>query len=95
MEAKIDQMIPYFKEYGVKRAALFGSMARGEEQINDVDLVVSFINHSYDLLDMIGLKHALEDALCLPVDLITYPSLQDDAFAYNVLQDEKVIYEQG
>lgn len=89
-------MIPFFKEYGVSKAALFGSMARGEERPNsDVDIVVSFAHSNYDLLDLVGLKQALEDALRLPVDIITYPSLMNDEFSRHVLQDEQVIYEQN
>lgn len=95
MEERIAQMIPYFKEYGVNKAALFGSMARGEERPgSDVDLVISFARRDYDLLDLIGLKQALEDALCLPVDIVTYPSLLGDEFSRRVLADEQVIYEQ-
>lgn len=95
MEAKVEQMIPCFKEYGVKKAALFGSMARGDDRAgSDVDLIVSFVSPNYDLLDLVGLKQSLEDALRLPVDIVTYPSLQDDAFAHHVLRDEQVIYEQ-
>ena len=95
MEVMIERMIPCFQEFGVQRAALFGSAARGEPAPQDVDLIVSFLSRSYDLLDLIGLKHALEDTLHLPVDLNTYPSLQNDEFSRNVLRDEQVIYEQS
>ena len=96
METKIERMIPSFKEYGVEKAALFGSMARGEDgPLSDVDLVISFAKQNYDLLDIAGLKLSLEDALCLPVDLITYSSLKNDEFSRCVLRDEQVIYEQN
>lgn len=95
MEERIQRMIPFFKEFGIKKAALFGSMARGEDTPDsDVDLVVSFASRNYDLLDLVGLKHALEDVLLLPVDIVTYHSLLDDEFSRRVLRDEQVIYEQ-
>lgn len=42
-DAMIRKMIPFFKAYGIKKAALFGSVARGQNTPDsDVDLVVSF-----------------------------------------------------
>ena len=57
-------------------------------------MLVSF-RGTYDLLDMIGLKQDLEDALHTPIDLVTYESLKEDAFAQAALADERVIYEQN
>lgn len=95
MDEKVSLMIPSFEKYGVGRAALFGSIARGEGRADsDVDIVVSFKSPKYDLLDLAGLKLSLEDALRLPVDIVTYASLQGDEFASRVLRDEVVIYEQ-
>lgn len=88
----IQQMIPFFKSYGIKKAALFGSCARGQNTANsDIDLVVSF-GKKYDLLDIVGLKQDLEDALHIPFDVITYEALKEDAFANAVYADERVIY---
>lgn len=90
----IDIMLPFFHQYGIKKAAIFGSVARDEARENsDLDLVVSF-GKQYDLLDMIGLKQDIEDVLHIPVDIITYESLKDDSFAESVLREEQVIYEQ-
>ena len=48
-DAMIREMIPLFKSYGIKKAALFGSVARGQNTPDsDVDLVVSF-GKKYDL----------------------------------------------
>lgn len=86
--------IPFFRDYGIKRAALFGSQARGDAaEYSDIDLIVSF-NKEYDLLDIIALKQDLENVFHVPVDVITYNALQHDAFAQNVLREERVIYEQ-
>lgn len=57
----IQQMIPFFKTYGITKAALFGFAARGQNEADsDIDLVVSFVR-KYDLLDIVGLKQDLED----------------------------------
>lgn len=88
----IEQMIPLFESYGIKRAALFGSTARGQNTADsDVDLIVSF-GKKYDLLDIVGLKQDLEDALRVPFDVITYESLKQGDFANAVYADERVIY---
>lgn len=88
----IQQMIPVFKSYGIRKAALFGSCARGQNTASsDIDLVVSF-GRKYDLLDIVGLKQDLEDALHIPFDIITYEALQGGAFANAVFADERVIY---
>jgi predicted nucleotidyltransferase len=91
----VDKMTSVFREYNIRKAALFGSAARNETtDESDVDIVVSFAGQ-YDLLDMVGLKQELEDMLHLPVDVMTYESLKNNAFAHAVLADEKVIYEQS
>lgn len=90
----MDMIVPFFYEYGVKKAAVFGSVARNEETVaSDLDLVISF-NRQYDLLDMVGLKQDIEDALHIPVDIVTYESLKNNAFARAVLSEGKIIYEQ-
>lgn len=90
----INMMIPFFHQYGIKKAAVFGSVARDETTPNsDLDLVVSF-GKQYDLLDMVGLKQDIEDALKIQVDIVTYESLKNDSFAKSVMKEEKVIYEQ-
>jgi predicted nucleotidyltransferase len=80
----------------VKKAAFFGSAARGEiSESSDVDILVEFIPGTPGL-EFFGLKLDLEDALLRPVDLITYDSLgrarQD--FRSNVEREARVIYEQ-
>ena len=91
----IAKMIPFFRQYNIRKAALFGSVARQQQrEDSDIDLLVSF-RGTYDLLDMIGLKQDLEDALHTPIDLVTYESLKEDAFAQAALADGRVIYEQN
>jgi hypothetical protein len=62
-----------FRRFGVKSAALFGSVVRDEARpLSDVDLLVEFFpGQPGGLFRYVELKHALEGLLGRPVDLIT------------------------
>lgn len=61
---------------GVKRAAIFGSFARGEAtEKSDIDLLIEFKGKNKSLFDLVALKLELEAKLGRPVDLVTYNSL--------------------
>lgn len=63
------------RKHGVKKAALFGSIVRGEAgKKSDIDLLVEF-ERKKSLLDLAGLKLELEELLKRNVDVLTYKSL--------------------
>ncbi len=63
------------QNFGVKKAALFGSVVRGEAgDDSDIDLLVEF-EPGRSLLDMAGLKLELEKLLGKNIDIVTYNSL--------------------
>ena len=67
--------IPILNAHGIRKAAVFGSVARGEETANsDVDLLVE-LPRPIGLLPFAGLKLELEDALHRKVDLVEYDAL--------------------
>jgi predicted nucleotidyltransferase len=69
------QILPVLKRFGVKRASLFGSLARGEGgRESDVDILVEF-EPEKSLLDLACLKLELEETLGRRVDVLTYSSL--------------------
>ena len=69
------EVIRILQQADVKRAGLFGSFARGEATSqSDLDLLVEFQDEK-TLLDLIGLKHRLEQMLGIKVDVVTYQSL--------------------
>jgi predicted nucleotidyltransferase len=69
------QVIPILKQHDVKRAALFGSFARGEDtRRSDLDLVIEF-RGAKSLLDLVALKQALEARTRRRVDVLTYGAL--------------------
>lgn len=84
--------------YPVKRAALFGSAARGDmTSQSDVDMLVEFLPGRGGVdFEFFGLHIDLEEAFGRSVDLITYDALENEAkprFRENVLRDVRVIYE--
>ena len=48
------------RKYGIKKAGIFGSLARGEVVVNDLDLLVK-IDNKISLLKFIGIQQELED----------------------------------
>lgn len=82
-----DQMRPILTRYGVLRAGVFGSYARGDETADsDLDLLVEFPAGT-SLLDLVSLQMDLREELGLRVDANTYraihPLLRD-----RILEDE-------
>jgi len=70
-----DQVLPILRRYGVTRAGVFGSRARGESGVaSDLDLLVDLPEGS-SLLDLVGLQLDLGDELGISVDAHTYRSL--------------------
>lgn len=68
-------VLPLLKKYGVARAGIFGSYARGEETKNsDIDMLVEFKGRK-SLLDLVRLERELQDLLGEKVDLLTYNSI--------------------
>lgn len=56
---------------GVKRAAIFGSFARGDAtEESDIDLLIEFKGKEKSLLDLAALKIKLEESLGRNVDLL-------------------------
>ncbi len=70
------KILPIFKKYGVKKAGIFGSVVRGEEtEKSDIDILVE-IEGRMSLLDFVGLKLELEEALGMKVDLGEYSAIK-------------------
>ena len=66
--------IPLFQKYGVKRAALFGSVARNEAgAASDVDLLVEMVGGRP--FDFFNLQEDLAERFGCRVDLVEYDAL--------------------
>jgi predicted nucleotidyltransferase len=69
------KITPILKRYGVKKAAVFGSLVRGESRKDsDIDILIEFKGRK-SLLDLAGLEIELEKKLDRKVDLLTYKSI--------------------
>ncbi len=83
---------PLFKRYGVTRASIYGSTARGEDRSDsDIDLVVS-LEKPVGLFKFYAMNDQLEEVLGRKVDLSTPKSL-NPRLASRIAGDLKVIYE--
>jgi len=68
--------LPILQRYGVTRAGLFGSFSRGETRAeSDIDLLAE-IEKDISLLDFVGLKLEIEEALGRKVDLVEYCTIK-------------------
>jgi predicted nucleotidyltransferase len=84
------KVVPILRRYGVSKAALFGSMVRGQaREGSDVDILVD-IDADISLLDFVGLKLELEDALGKKVDLVEY-SVIKPLIKEEILREQVVI----
>jgi predicted nucleotidyltransferase len=65
------------KALGATSLYLFGSAARDEARADsDLDVFVEYDpNKKFSLMDLVGIKHYLEDELGIPVDVMTRDSL--------------------
>ena len=87
------QLAHVFQEYGLDKAAVFGSYARGEErEDSDVDLLI-FSKRVFDLDTYGEFEEALEKAAGKKVDLVfdnyINPYMKDE-----ILKEAISIYEQ-
>jgi predicted nucleotidyltransferase len=70
------KVIPILERYGTKRAAIFGSLAKGEAKTSsDIDILVE-IKSDISLLDFVGMKLELEEVLGRKVDLVEYDTIK-------------------
>ena len=88
------EVIKFADQYGIIKAGVFGSYARGEaEDESDIDLLLEF-KEVIGLMKLGGLIIDLEEALGKKVDVLQFcainPQIRD-----HVLQEVKLIYEQG
>ena len=70
-----EAILDVLKKHDVKRASLFGSIVREEMTAeSDIDILIEFKGEK-SLLDLAGLKIALEEALNSKVDVLTFDSI--------------------
>lgn len=89
------QIITHLLPYQPTRIGVFGSYARGENKPDsDLDLLVTF-GIPMDLIKLMKVWDSLEDALGIPVDLVTENALKraNTRVQESIASDLQVIYE--
>lgn len=82
---------PIAAEHGVKSVSLFGSYSKGNASADsDIDLKIEK-GQLRTMFQICGFRLAVEDALKLPVDLITSESSDTD-FLDMIAKDEVLLY---
>ena len=87
-----NKISPVLKEYGVKRASVFGSVARGEDSPkSDIDIMVS-LGKPMGMFAYMNLIREIENKLDRKIDLVTENSINKFVRPY-IQSDLKTIYE--
>ena len=87
------KLSPIFREYGVRRASVFGSVSRGDDRRDsDVDLIVK-LGRPMGLVRFVRLVDRMENTLGRKVDLLTEDSV-NKFIEPHIRSDLKTIYEE-
>lgn len=88
-----EKITPIAKEYGVKRVYLFGSYAKSTaKESSDVDILIEK-GRSMSLLKLSGMRLKCQEALNLPVDLVTTTGIKSE-FYQQIKGSEVLLYEE-
>ena len=86
------KILQILKEYGVKRAAIFGSVSRGDNKSeSDIDIMIS-LGKPIGMFAYMSLIRKMENRLGRKVDLVTENSINKFVRPY-IQPDLKIIYE--
>ena len=84
------KILPILQRYGVKRVGLFGSCVQDRmREDSDIDILVE-IEKDISLLDFVGLKLEIEEALNRKVDLVEYNTIKP-LLRERILNEQEII----
>ena len=87
----IEKINPVLRRAKVRRAAVFGSIARGDERADsDLDILIE-LNPEVSLLQFINLKQQLEEASGRRVDMVEYDALKP-ALRQKILSEQVALF---
>jgi len=71
------KILPVLEKHNLKKAGIFGSVVSGElKEDSDLDILVEIERDDMSLLDFVGIKLELEEALGRKVDLVEYSMIK-------------------
>jgi|SRR3989344_2903353 len=84
---------PVLRSHGIERAAVFGSVARGDaREDSDIDILITIGDAQLSLWDMEGLRDELATRLGRSVDIVSdravVPAMRD-----SIYRDLQIVYE--
>jgi len=92
MKQDLNNIIHILQSYQVKKAALFGSYARGDNnKKSDIDILIE-LPKGMSLFGFADLKMDLEEKLKKEVDLVTYRSIHP-LLKDQIIREQKILYE--
>lgn len=84
------KILPILQRYGVKKIGLFGSCIREEmREDSDIDILVE-IEDDISLLEFVGVKLEIEEALGKEIDLVEYNTIKP-LLRERILKEQVVI----
>ena len=92
----VNMLTPIFEQFPIKRAALFGSYARGDQtNESDVDIILELDYAKQGVCNFYIFWDELEDKIKLKADVITFDSLNTvpASFSKRILEEARYIYE--
>lgn len=93
VQAKLKALEKPLRERGLTGLALFGSTARGTSRVDsDVDVLIDIApDASFSLIDLVSVKHFLEDSLGRKVDVVIREGL-DSAIRDRVIREARAVF---
>lgn len=91
LEKVLPIIVKTLEKHGIKKASIFGSYARGEQdKASDIDIIVE-PTKGLGLFNFVGIKLELEEKLGRKVDLLTYKSIHPSLKKYIKRDEVKII----
>ena len=82
-----EKIRPILNKWGVERASIFGSYARGDaNEESDIDILID-LDEEVSLFGFIELKLEIEDAIGKKVDLVEFSTIKP-AFKESILKEQ-------
>ena len=93
IRAELAAMKEMLHKEGVTTLSLFGSLARGEAQADsDIDVLIEVDPKAdFDLLDLSGVQHLIEDRLNRKVDVLMRDEIRPE-FEQRILREAEAVF---